>query len=117
MSYLFIIKTTMLLHYLILMTKSAFSIIPFLYIKEVGGTIKVKYINNKKTLDFGYCKVVKETEYFYGIYRKDKLLTHKKSWRQATKIAALLKEAYEYGYKIGEDDCTYAYEMDESHLY
>ena len=79
--------------------------------------MRIKYINNKKTLNFGYCKVVKEKEDFYGIYRKDILLIHKRTWNQATKIVHLLNEAWREGHESGYKDCEHEYDMDESELY
>ena len=71
--------------------------------------MKIVYEDNKKTLDFGYCKVVEESNNFYGIYREDIysgriLLTHTGTWRKATKIATLLKEAYDSGKLVGYED-------------
>lgn len=76
--------------------------------------MKVVYEDNKKTLDFGYCKVVEESNNFYGIYRENiysgrVLLTHTMTWRRATKIATLLKEAYDFGKSSECEDCEWEY--------
>lgn len=80
--------------------------------------MKIVYEDNKKTLDFRYCKVVEESNNFYGIYREDIysgriLLTHTGTWRKATKIATLLKEAYDSGKLVGYEDCEYEYMWEE----
>lgn len=80
--------------------------------------MKIVYQDNKKILDFGYCKVVEESNNFYGIYREDiyserVLLTHTRTWRKATKIAALLKDAYNVGKLVGHKDCEYEYMWEE----
>lgn len=70
--------------------------------------MQVKYINNKKTLDFGHYKVIKEKENFCGVYNNHNiLLIHKRTWRQATKIAKLLEEAYKDGYDEADYDNNY----------
>lgn len=70
--------------------------------------MEVRYINNKKTLNFGRYKVIEEKDNFYGIYNKcNTLLTHKKTWRQATKIAKLLEEAYNEGYYDADYENNY----------
>ena len=76
--------------------------------------MRVVYVNGKKTLNFGYCKVVEDKDNFYGIYRRDKLLMHKSTWRQATKIASLLEQAYDDGYKDRMEDEEYNEMMRET---
>lgn len=44
----------------------------------------------RRTLDFGQFKVVEES---------NRLLTHRPSWRSATKVAQLLQLAYYAGYE------------------
>ena len=72
--------------------------------------MKIKYIDNKKTLDFVYCRVVEESDKYYAIYDKNnKLLTHQKTWKRATKIASLLDTAFKVGKVEGYGDCEYSY--------
>ena len=55
-------------------------------------------------LRFRYCYVVEERDDYYAIYNYNihkRLLTHKSTWKQATKIASLLQEAYDAGYLDG----------------
>lgn len=71
---------------------------------ENKNQYKVEYINNKKSMYFGNYLVVEEKKnQFYGIYLNRILLTHKSSWRSATKIAKLLHEAYLEGYDDARD--------------
>lgn len=54
-----------------------------------------------------YYLVKKEAEDFYAVYdlscTPKKLLTHKQNWRQATKLAKLLQQAYHTGYNDARD--------------
>jgi hypothetical protein len=58
-------------------------------------------------MKFGKYLVRQEKRNFNAVFKVDygqKLfLTHKTSWRQATKIAKLLDEAYEEGYEEAKD--------------
>ena len=65
--------------------------------------MKIEYINNCKTLKFSHFVVRQVREDFNGIYflADGRLLIHKKTWKQATKIAQLLEESYKTGYCDG----------------
>lgn len=61
----------------------------------------------RRILDFGQFKVVEEAKTFYGVYsvkEPGRLLTHRSSWRSATKVAQLLQLAYYAGYEAGKED-------------
>jgi hypothetical protein len=57
-------------------------------------------------MKFGKYLVKQEKKKFNAVYKVDygekRFLTHKTSWRQATKIAKLLDEAYNYGFEEAE---------------
>lgn len=67
--------------------------------------MQIEYINGCKSLKFGRFIVQERKEDFYGIYFMDngELLIHKKTWKQATKIASLLEFAYRCGYDEAKD--------------
>lgn len=58
-------------------------------------------------MKFGKYLVVQEKKSFNAIYKVDysekTFLTHKTSWRQATRIAKLLDEAYSDGFEEAKD--------------
>lgn len=67
--------------------------------------IKIEYDdNNNKTLKFKNVVVQQRKDDFFGIYNLDNgdLLMHKSTWKQATKIAKLLENAYLDGW----NDCS-----------
>lgn len=68
--------------------------------------MKIEYINGFKTLKFGKYVVQAKRDDFNGVYSIDDamLLTHTETWKQATKIAHLLEEAYRKGYCEGYDE-------------
>ena len=68
--------------------------------------MKIEYINGCKTLKFGKYVVQAKRDNFNGVYSIDdgRLLIHKETWKQATKIATLLEEAYRKGYCDGYDE-------------
>ena len=76
--------------------------------------MKIEYINGFKSLRFGKFLVQERRNDFYGIYYIDngELLIHKKTWKQATKIASLLQFAYNNGYDDCQDDYYDKYEDD-----
>lgn len=58
-------------------------------------------------MKFGFYLVVQEKKNFNAIYKleygEQKFLTHKTSWRQATRIAKLLDEAYGEGFEEAKE--------------
>ncbi|MBQ6687516.1 MAG: hypothetical protein IJN03_03220 [Bacilli bacterium] len=68
--------------------------------------MKIEYLNGFKTLKFGRYVVQEKKEGFNGVYfiENRQLIIHKKTWKQATKIASLLEEAYRKGYCEGYDE-------------
>jgi hypothetical protein len=48
-------------------------------------------------MEFGHYTVIKQKKGFVGIYKYGTLITHKNNWRQATKLAKMLHEAYMEG--------------------
>ena len=69
--------------------------------------MKIEYLNGFKTLRFGRYVVQTRKDDFHGVYNlmNGKLLIHRKTWKQATKIASLLQSTYEEGYREGYYDC------------
>jgi hypothetical protein len=51
--------------------------------------------------------VKREKEHFFAVYdincTPKKLITHKKNWRQATKLAKLLEQAFKDGFNDARD--------------
>ena len=49
--------------------------------------MKIEYINGHKSLRFGNFMVQERKEGFYGIYliQDEQILTHTRTWKQATK--------------------------------
>lgn len=76
--------------------------------------MKIEYINGFKSLRFGKFLVQKRKEDFYGVYyiNSGELLIHKKTWKQATKIASLLEFAYRQGYDETDEYYSNKYEDD-----
>lgn len=67
----------------------------------------LSFQEGRRTLDFGQFKVVEESKNFYGIYlvkESNRLITHRPSWRSATKVAQLLQLAYYAGYEAGKEN-------------
>lgn len=63
-------------------------------------------MENKKrelTLIIGRYKVVKksETKVYVLLAENDKFITHREKWKQATKLAKMLNEAYNQGFADG----------------
>lgn len=69
--------------------------------------MKIEYLNGFKTLRFGRYVVQTRKDDFHGVYNlvNGELLIHRRTWKQATKIASLLQLAYNEGYKEGCSDC------------
>ena len=61
------------------------------------------YYNDKKQLviEFGRYSVVQKKKNFNAIYFDDTFLCHRSTWNTATKMAKMLKEAYDEGYYAG----------------
>ena len=75
--------------------------------------MKIEYLNGFKTLKLGKYVVQTRKDDFHGIYyiSNGELLIHRKTWKQATKIASLLEKAYNDGYNDAKD-LYYDYEDD-----
>ena len=80
--------------------------------------MKIYYdINNNKTLKFKNVAVQQRKDSFFGIYQinNGELLMHKSTWKQATKIAKLLEDAYNNGWNDAKDDSEYFDDMHEEY--
>lgn len=57
--------------------------------------------NRELTINFGKYSVVQKKKDFNVIYFEDKFLCHRNTWKSATKIAQMLKDAFDEGYSRG----------------
>lgn len=61
------------------------------------------YYNSKGELviHFGKYTVIQERKDYNVIYFEEKFLCHRDTWKSATKMAKMLKEAFDEGYSRG----------------